>query len=340
MNDRIQDYHIRAEGESCDLAVYDTYTNLFTIQCHYYGRFNDAPKKEYIEGHICFVDMIDREDFKDDILNSIMQSLGYEIDDEVLFYYKIPLKSLDIGLKPFVSESDYRSFLTYVQKHKVMHVYVEFVEKDEKHDSDSDSDSDSESENEIVDEEHVVDEVEVNMNNFKFQIDEDDESSCNNAIVPNVNVTKDNLEVLDFDSLESDLEDVPENARSLGLRKLKKKHSSSKFFIGREFANMDLAKDLIRDHAVEMPKKTTETKRKSSVTGTSIVAAEVGTQASQARTQASTGSPFKRTKKTASRLTPEKLVLNEVCHVVLKQLVYVNAAQLMLVLLCVNAAQL
>ncbi|GJW74022.1 mutator type transposase [Tanacetum coccineum] len=219
MNDRIQDYHIRAEGESFDLSVYDTYTNLFTIQCHYYGRFNDAPKKEYIEGEICFVDMIDREDFKDDILNSIMQSLslGYEMDDE----------------------------------HKVMHVYVELVEKDEEHDSDSDSDSDSESENEIVDEEHVVDEVEVNMNNFKFQIDEEDESSGNDDIVPNVNVREDNLEVLDFDSLESDLEDVPENARSLGLRKLKKKHSSSKFFIGREFANMDLAKDLIRYHAVE-----------------------------------------------------------------------------------------
>nr|GEW54437.1 hypothetical protein [Tanacetum cinerariifolium] len=158
--------------------------------------------------------IVKREDFKDDILNSIMQNLGYEMDDEVLFYYKIPLKSLDIGLKPLVSESDYRSFLGYVQKHKVMHVYVELVEKDEEHDSDSDSDSDSESDNEIVDEEHVVDEVEVNMNNFKFQIDEKDKSSGNDAIVPNVNVTEDNLEVLDFDLLESDLEDVPENARS------------------------------------------------------------------------------------------------------------------------------
>nr|GFA92212.1 transposase, mutator type [Tanacetum cinerariifolium] len=100
-------------------------------------------------------------------------------------------------------------------------------------------------------EEHVVDEVEVNMNNFKFQIDEEDESSGNDAIVPNVNVIEHNLEVLDFDSLESDLEDVPENAKSLGLRKLKKKHSSSKFFIGSEFVNKDLAKDLIRDHVVE-----------------------------------------------------------------------------------------
>ncbi|GKG37895.1 hypothetical protein Tco_0457118, partial [Tanacetum coccineum] len=73
----------------------------------------------------------------------------------------------------------------------------------------------------------------------------------NDPIVPNVNVREYNLEVLDFDSLESDLEDEPENATSLGLRKLKKKHSSSKFSIGREFANRDLAKDLIREHVVE-----------------------------------------------------------------------------------------
>nr|GFC96710.1 hypothetical protein [Tanacetum cinerariifolium] len=46
-----------------------------------------------------------------------------------------------------------------------------------------------------------------------------------------------------------------------------------------------------------VPKKTTRTKRTSSVTGTSIAAAEVGTQASQAGIQASTGSTFKRTRR-------------------------------------------
>nr|GEU56534.1 hypothetical protein [Tanacetum cinerariifolium] len=160
MNDAIQDYHIRAEGKSFDFSIYDTYTNLFTIQCHYYGRFNDAPKKEYIEGEICFVDMINREDFKDAILNSVIKS-------------------------------DYKSFIGYVQKHKVMHVYNELVENDEEYDSDSESESDNESKNEIVD---VVDEVEVNMNKFKFKIDEEDESSGMDPIVPNVIVSEDNLE--------------------------------------------------------------------------------------------------------------------------------------------------
>ncbi|GJU41017.1 mutator type transposase [Tanacetum coccineum] len=240
MDDLVQDFYIRPEGETFDLSFYETYTNLFTIKCHYYGKFNDGPKKEYIEGETCFVDLVNRDQFKEVVLNTVINSLGYEMEDEVLYYYKIPLKSLDVGLKPLVSESDYRSFLGYVEKHKVMDVYVEIVEKNEE--SDSGSDSDSQSDNDFEDEEHVVQEVEVNMNDFNFQVEDvSTGNDGNDPIAPNVNVTEDNIEVLDFDSLESYLKDVPENARSLGLRKLKKKHSSSKFFKGREFANRDLA---------------------------------------------------------------------------------------------------
>ncbi|GKC28578.1 hypothetical protein Tco_1035872 [Tanacetum coccineum] len=198
MDDLVQDFFIRPEGNTFDLDVYETYTNLFTIKCHYYGKFNDGPKKEYIEGETCFVDLVNRDQFTDVVLNTVINSLGYEMEDEVLYWYKIPLKSLDVGLKPLVSESDYRSFLGYVEKHKVMDVYVEIVEKNEESDSGSDSDKD------------------VSTGN-----------DGNDPIAPKVNLTEDNIEVLDFDSLESDLEDVPENDRR------------------------DVAKDLIRTHAVE-----------------------------------------------------------------------------------------
>ncbi|GJT84620.1 mutator type transposase [Tanacetum coccineum] len=250
MDDLVQDFFIRPEGNTFDLDVYESYTNLFTIKCHYYGKFNDGPKKEYIEGETCFVDLVNRDQFTDVVLNTVINSLGYEMEDEVLYWYKIPLKSLDVGLKPLVSESDYRRFLGYVEKHKVMDVYVEIVEKNEE--SESGSDSASESDNDFVDEEHVVQEVEVNIGDFNFQVEDASTGTDGNMIpvAPKVNLTEDNIEVLDFDSLESDLEDVPENDRRLGLRKLKK-HSSSKFYIGKEFANRDVAKDLIRTHAVE-----------------------------------------------------------------------------------------
>ncbi|GJX36952.1 hypothetical protein Tco_0250255 [Tanacetum coccineum] len=227
MDDLVQDFFIRPEGNTFDLDVYESYTNLFTIKCHYYGKFNDGPKKEYIEGETCFVDLVNRDQFTDVVLNTVINSLGYEMEDEVLYWYKIPLKSLDVGLKPLVSESDYRRFLGYVKKHKVMDVYVEIVEKNEE--SESGSDSASESDNDFEDEEHVVQEVEVNMGYFNFQVEDASTGTDGNMIpvAPKVNLTEDNIEVLEFDSLESDLEDVPENDRR------------------------DVAKDLIRTHAVE-----------------------------------------------------------------------------------------
>ncbi|GJT68042.1 putative reverse transcriptase domain-containing protein [Tanacetum coccineum] len=162
MGDHLQKWCIKPEGESFDTDVYGdcpkslfpyTYTNLFSTKCHYAGRFTDSPTKKYIQ--------------------------GYENDDEVLLYYKIPLKSLDIGLKSLVSDSDISNFLGYVNKHKIMYVYVELVEITEgTSDEDGEGDSESEDANDIVDEEHLVDEVEVNMSNFKFQLDGEDETEA------------------------------------------------------------------------------------------------------------------------------------------------------------------
>nr|GEW32378.1 transposase, MuDR, MULE transposase domain protein [Tanacetum cinerariifolium] len=177
-----QQWYIRPEGESFDIEVYDTYNKLYSIKLHYGGRFTGSANKQYVYGEVCFVDMLDIDDFK--------------------------------------------------------------------------SDSESEDANDLVDEEHLVEEVEVNMNKFNFQLDGEDKTNFINPIQPHVNVTKDDLEVLDFDSLESDQEDVPENARSRGLTKLRKKHMScgirNNFYTGKEFTNRDLAKERIRAYAVEI----------------------------------------------------------------------------------------
>ncbi|GKB32317.1 putative reverse transcriptase domain-containing protein, partial [Tanacetum coccineum] len=223
---------------------------------HYARRFTDFPNKQYVECEIFFVDMIDIGDFKIELVNTVLSCIGYEDDDDLLLYYKIPLKSLDIGLKPLDSVSDINNFLGYVNKHKMMYVYVEKVEKIESSsDEEGEGDSESEDGNDFVDEEHLLDEVEVNMSSFKFQIDGEDDTKFIDLIVPNFNVTKDDLEVLDFDSLESDQDDVPENARNRGLRKLRKEHMSygirNNFYVGKEFPNRDLAKERIRAYVVE-----------------------------------------------------------------------------------------
>ncbi|GJR64664.1 hypothetical protein Tco_0598582 [Tanacetum coccineum] len=55
------------------------------------------------------------------------------------------------------------------------------------------------------------------MSGFKFQLDGEGKVEFVDPIEPWVTIIEDDLEVLDFDSLESDLENVPENARSKAL---------------------------------------------------------------------------------------------------------------------------
>ncbi|GKB05624.1 hypothetical protein Tco_0833819, partial [Tanacetum coccineum] len=60
-----------------------------------------------------------------------------------------------------------------------------------------------------------------------------DEDGQVDPIQPLVTVTEDDLEVLDYDSLESNQEDVPENARSRAYSV----EISNNFYVGKEFAN-------------------------------------------------------------------------------------------------------
>ncbi|GJW72986.1 5'-nucleotidase domain-containing protein 4 [Tanacetum coccineum] len=80
----------------------------------------------------------------------------------------------------------------------------------------------------IVNEEHIVDELEVEV---------------------------DDLEVLDFDSFKSDIDDDKDGSRRKGLRKLRKEAgnstSTTSFYVEKEFPNRDVAKEMVRAHGVE-----------------------------------------------------------------------------------------
>ncbi|GJY15103.1 hypothetical protein Tco_0385525 [Tanacetum coccineum] len=98
-------------------------------------------------------------------------------------------------------------------------------EKDEAEDggqSEENDEADDEDKDvkDIVDEENIVDELEVQMNGFKFEV----EGEYVDPMQPNLNMTETDLEVLDFDSFESDVEDSKE---------------------------VDLAKEMVRAHDVE-----------------------------------------------------------------------------------------
>ncbi|GJX48862.1 hypothetical protein Tco_0275707 [Tanacetum coccineum] len=126
------------------------------------------------------------------------------------------------------------------------------INEDESESDDADGDVDD-----IVDEDHIVDEVEVNMSGFKFELNAEGEAEFIDLIKPHVTVTENGLEVLDIDSFERDLDDVLENARRKGLRKLSKNVVSSgiknNFFV--QYA-------LLRDYVTELQRCNLDTKVK------------------------------------------------------------------------------
>ncbi|GKA51151.1 transposase, MuDR [Tanacetum coccineum] len=109
----------------------------------------------------------------------------------------------------------------------------------------------------IVDEEHVIDEVEVNMEGFTFSVQE---QGAEQTVTPNVDLTDEALEVLDFDSFDSDVGDDTASITRRSLRKLRKTGGQScgivnTLFVGQEFANKELAKARIKAYAVETRRK-------------------------------------------------------------------------------------
>nr|GEU77663.1 5'-nucleotidase domain-containing protein 4 [Tanacetum cinerariifolium] len=103
----------------------------------------------------------------------------------------------------------------------------------------------------IVDEEHIVDELEVEMDGFMFAVKGKNEDPMQLRL----NTNETNLEVLDFYSFESDKDDDKEGSRRKGLRKLRKKAANStsttSFYVGKEFPNRDATKEMVRSHGVE-----------------------------------------------------------------------------------------
>ncbi|GJZ15993.1 mutator type transposase [Tanacetum coccineum] len=106
-------------------------------------------------------------------------------------------------------------------------------------DSDSeDLDYDLKQDDVFDDDEHIVEEVHVNMNNFIFTVDPKHDTS-----IGGVDVQYDDLDVIDYDSFGSDLDDEIDSKRSMQLRELRrigklKNKGPNKyyFYLGQQFA--------------------------------------------------------------------------------------------------------
>lgn len=273
---------------------------MFSLKINHGGVLTSCPNRRYKGGNVNWFDNIDADEFSIVEVNEMLKVLGYEVNGSA-FHYKKPNCDLDSGLKPFAIDSDVLDLINYVDKHKVMELYIEHpvskpisskgdnefdplfsypnpnTEKVESSKglggSDNDasesegeesgsedgeySDNDSEDSEFIVDNEHIIDDVEVDMEEFKRNTDNDVEwLGCNEAEEENsVELVDEDVDLEGFESV-SDADDE-EAERERALKKLRKEsvvdemEGKVNFFVGRKFGNKEMIKEMVTKLSVE-----------------------------------------------------------------------------------------
>ncbi|GKC85323.1 hypothetical protein Tco_1141040 [Tanacetum coccineum] len=239
----------------------------------------------YKGGKVNWVDDIDSDIFSIVEVTSMTKELGYE-NPSMAYYYKKPNIDLDNGLTELAVDKDVCEMLMYVDKCKVIELYTDhYVNKKRvliqeplvlgttskpnepdigsgseaevdvssdngsgsKNGSDSISGSDSEDSDYFVDEENLIDDVDVDMAEFKSHTDPDVEwVGCKEKVVEENEVF--DLEEVDHEEFDSG-SDSDEDVRRKALRKVgrmnKEKLSKGEttwkenFFVGEQFATKE-----------------------------------------------------------------------------------------------------
>ena len=87
--------------------------------------------------------------------------------------------------------------------------------------------SDDQNDEELVDDEHIIDQVDVNMEGFRFTCNSDDERETDGDGDPyrtEVNINEDDIDVIEFDVYESEIDEEDSGSiRRAALRKMRKK---------------------------------------------------------------------------------------------------------------------
>nr|GEY95342.1 putative reverse transcriptase domain-containing protein [Tanacetum cinerariifolium] len=115
----------KLNGESTAATNHEgVFPTIFCLKINHSGAFTPPPKIRYKGEKVNWVDTIDSDVFSVVEVNNIMKELGYE---KPLFdyYYKEPKNDLDNRLKKLSSDHDVLQMLKYVEKYKVINLYVD-----------------------------------------------------------------------------------------------------------------------------------------------------------------------------------------------------------------------
>nr|GEW55923.1 transposase, MuDR [Tanacetum cinerariifolium] len=106
--------------------------NLFTLKVNHGGVFTyvyglkrtRAPRRVYKGGNADWFDDVDVDGFSVLEVSGMVKELGYE-NPQMKFYYKKPTADLDKGLEPLRKDIDVLDMLSYVNKYKLIEVFIE-----------------------------------------------------------------------------------------------------------------------------------------------------------------------------------------------------------------------
>nr|GEX16393.1 transposase, mutator type [Tanacetum cinerariifolium] len=101
------------------------FSTVFWLKINHSGAFTPPPKIRYKGGKVNWVDTIDSDVFYVVEVNNMMKELGYENPSFDYYYYKEHKNDLDNGLKKLSSDQDVLQMLNYVEKYKVIDLYVD-----------------------------------------------------------------------------------------------------------------------------------------------------------------------------------------------------------------------
>nr|GEX77300.1 hypothetical protein [Tanacetum cinerariifolium] len=190
---------------------------MFTMRIHYVRRFTKLPRRKYVEGEIMDVYVEHDKSVVDPSLNvdegGPSNVLGHENDEgqnkvgtDEGNYDEAENKDIGDG-KDYEAKNEEGRAEDEVQNEK-----VDKAEDLGEREEEDKGDEEDKHINDIVEEEHIVDELEVEMDVFKFAAKGENED----PMQPKLNMNETNLEVLDFDSFESDIDDDKEGFKRKG----------------------------------------------------------------------------------------------------------------------------
>ncbi|GJW79001.1 zf-CCHC domain-containing protein [Tanacetum coccineum] len=181
-----------------------------TLEIHHGGWFTPTPSRSYIGGQVSSVNVVDIDEFCLHDLKDMVVKLGYGVEDLTYCHFLIPSLGLDYGLHSLNVDADVLKMSKYVKDYKIILVYVE-------HGSSFDKKSGNmlalvikhDESNEILTKNSLLVSVEAQL----FTADPKHDTS-----IGGVDVQDDDLDVIDYDSFGSDLDDGIDSERRIQLR--------------------------------------------------------------------------------------------------------------------------